>query len=814
MQRIERLVEWGAPGLSPPRSTIVSRVGLPDVDRLLSLSPEMWRTLGRRLRAIGVDQKTVSPFWDSGARGDPLRSPMMKWRLRRVRERSACAMRMFMFWDPVTPDEARDVLGEELVLDRMLEVGFLRTTDEGNVVASFALKLADLGHLYIFCDDIEPGGDAAMGPSPATLALASFARPRIRTATALDLGCGPGTIALTMAPMCDRVIATDINPRAVALARLNASVNGIENVEFRTGDLFQPVAGETFDVIASQPPFVARPAGVSTATFAFGGDRGDELALRALGGLPLHLAPAGLGALMVVWPLVDGDPPLGRRLREALGPSRELSLLVLRSPGGDEKSIHLTCTAYAKLQNVSDTEAYDRDVIRFRDHFEQRRIRDLITTYVFVRRGTGERAGWTSLLSTKELTTTPTARSSVEMLFGAGDRAYNAASAPAASADGSTVSIELKTALRAQDALATAEYFAATGQPDQAFPIYRDLQRQQPTWRAPLLGSARIEIAGGIGRDWAPRLAPLARQGDREARRLLGDIHWKEDLEAALGWYEIEPRAPAGLRPLTAPVHENKVEVTRRRPGGRPFLLWVTCAAFDGSTARKGLRPDRPRLWDLAVNRFAASSEPVEDEADYVIEGGLSKLSCVKATIASRPGIFDSYRAVLLLDDDIGIDHEDVDRFFWLMSRYQLDLAHPSLSDSSHARFPAMYRQRESVVRFASTVDVRAPAFSRAALVTCIDSFDQSLSGEGLGSVWAHLLRHRRHAVGIVDAVAVAHLRPIDEIGGSFYQHLNSLGIDPFRERHDLHQRYGCPFVFPRTLGAVDPLGREQRYPE
>ena len=66
---------------------------------------------------------------------------------------------------------------------------------------------------------------------------------------------------LSLAAKVDRVIGTDINPRAVALSRINAALNGIGNVEFREGDMFAPVAGETFDLIISQPPFVSTPPG-------------------------------------------------------------------------------------------------------------------------------------------------------------------------------------------------------------------------------------------------------------------------------------------------------------------------------------------------------------------------------------------------------------------------------------------------------------------------------------------------------------------------------------------------------------------------
>ena len=225
-------------------------------------------------------------------------------------------------------------------------------------------------------------------------------------------------------------------------------------------------------------------------------------------------------------------------------------------------------------------------------------------------------------------------------------------------------------------------------------------------------------------------------------------------------------------------------------------------------------QPDRPRLWDLAVNYFQPPEEPIGEHAEHVVLGGHSKLSCVKAVYAAHPNLLGGYRAALLLDDDIGIAHEDVDRFFWSMSRHQLELTHPSFSEDSTGGSRAIIQQHEATVRFTSCVDVRAPAFSRAGMATCVDSFDQSISGGGLPHVWAHLLRDRRHAIGVVDAVVARHLRPVDPLEGPFYRHLRALGVNPDEETFKVYAQYGCSFVRTRTLGDVDAHGHERHYPD
>lgn len=103
---------------------------------------------------------------------------------------------------------------------------------------------------------------ATLVPRPETELLVELALARIPVdgdARIADLGTGSGAIALAIAkerPLSS-VVATDASDAALDVARANARSNGIGNVEFRHGDWFVPLAREVFDLIASNPPYIA-----------------------------------------------------------------------------------------------------------------------------------------------------------------------------------------------------------------------------------------------------------------------------------------------------------------------------------------------------------------------------------------------------------------------------------------------------------------------------------------------------------------------------------------------------------------------------
>jgi release factor glutamine methyltransferase len=131
----------------------------------------------------------------------------------------------------------------------------------------------------------EPRSDAGM--------LLDAVREHVR-GDVLDVCTGSGVIALSVARSSQSVTAVDLSRVAVAAVRLGALVNGAA-VEVLHGDLFEPVAGRTFDVILANPPYVPTAAGASApGSRAWdGGQDGRAVLDRLCREAPAHLRPGG-----------------------------------------------------------------------------------------------------------------------------------------------------------------------------------------------------------------------------------------------------------------------------------------------------------------------------------------------------------------------------------------------------------------------------------------------------------------------------------------------------------------------------------------
>jgi methylase of polypeptide subunit release factors len=157
----------------------------------------------------------------------------------------------------------------------------------------------------------------------------------------LELCAGTGIAALIAAPRAGTAVATDIAERSVAFARFNAALNGFTNVRVASGDLYGPVAGETFDRIVAHPPYM--PALQDGLIYRDGGEDGEQITRRILEGLPEHLVPGGRFDCTCI--LTDRKgAPVEARIRTMLGEhAAEFDIIVVVTQANDPEE------AYARL---------------------------------------------------------------------------------------------------------------------------------------------------------------------------------------------------------------------------------------------------------------------------------------------------------------------------------------------------------------------------------------------------------------------------------------------------------------------------------
>lgn len=232
----------------------------------------------------------------------------------------ATLVRLFLLQRAVSTSAADRALPG--LLDRLGAAGVL-VQSVGEVAARLDVRpyATDQGDLWVV-SDLTPGmdgqatgvtGDYVLGISPASSSLAQLTL-RHDVGSALDLGTGCGVQALHLATHSDRVVATDVNARALAIARFNAALNDVDGlVDVRDGSFFAPVAGERFDLIATNPPFVISPATGERLVYRDSGLPGDQVVEHIVRTAPDHLNEGGWCQVLANW-VIEQDRPWDERL--------------------------------------------------------------------------------------------------------------------------------------------------------------------------------------------------------------------------------------------------------------------------------------------------------------------------------------------------------------------------------------------------------------------------------------------------------------------------------------------------------------------
>lgn len=230
--------------------------------------------------------------------------------------------RLFMLGDAVPHAHAADALGA-FGVDRARAAGLVESAGaSGDEVrarvdlrptAAVGADGATAAHWWVASDRGEAvtgsrlADDHVLGIGGASTTLAR-ATMRTPTGRVLDLGTGCGIQALHASTHAQHVTATDISRRALSFAAFNRALNAPPvEWDLRLGSILEPVVGEEFNLVVSNPPFVITPPGAPSFEYRDGGLGGDGIVASLVRTVGTVLAPGGVAQHLGNWEVRRGE---------------------------------------------------------------------------------------------------------------------------------------------------------------------------------------------------------------------------------------------------------------------------------------------------------------------------------------------------------------------------------------------------------------------------------------------------------------------------------------------------------------------------
>lgn len=400
-------------------STPFTAGNTPDAPR--SDLPGLLAALANDLQAIGYTVDGVAAFLgaaahsalsrdqlipalivtESATRGEPTTAAL------------AAVVRLWLLAEPQSP-ETLDAALPGVRTEGLRELGLVEPAAEGRVQAKVDLRPygwdgtpgegaasgggADLWVASDLAAHQRPGvlrHDHVLGIGQASTTLVQVTARRHAT-RALDLGTGCGIQTFHLLHHADHVTATDISVRALAFTRFNLVLNAAalevdpadleSRVSLRLGSLLEPVAGEEFDLVVSNPPFVITPRRLGEGatdqfTYRDGGLPGDDIVATLVRTLPSVLAPGGTAQLLGNWEIAAGTP-WAKRPQSWARPDTDVWIIQREQVGPEQ---------YAEtwLQDASesrDRRLYQDSYAAYLDDFASRNVEGIGFGMIWLRR--------------------------------------------------------------------------------------------------------------------------------------------------------------------------------------------------------------------------------------------------------------------------------------------------------------------------------------------------------------------------------------------------------------------------------------------
>jgi methylase of polypeptide subunit release factors len=357
-----------------------------DAERLAAVSAERAARLRDALRSAGLAGSADKLPVEAEGRARGGRNIARLMRMTAAGRPLDTFVRLFLMGVPTGLREARAAMSP-VPLEEWVEAGLVQA--DGDSVSGL-VALYPYEDLILAADkpellDCGAGADFVSGVTNGTVTLALF-MVRRSFRNILDLGTGCGVMGFVAARAGGRLLATDINARAIAFAQLNARLNGIRDAGFATGDAFEPAASRKFDLIVANPPCVIGP-GVRYA-YRDSGMELDGLCRKIVGRAPEFLEEGGLFQSTVEWPDFAGVDWKERMAGWFHNSGCDALVLRTRTRSALE---HAEETVYET--DVMDPEVQRRLYGEYADYFERLHVASISEGLIAMRRRSGALAG-------------------------------------------------------------------------------------------------------------------------------------------------------------------------------------------------------------------------------------------------------------------------------------------------------------------------------------------------------------------------------------------------------------------------------------
>ena len=186
----------------------------------------------------------------------------------------------------------------------------------------------------------------------------------------------------------------------------------------------------------------------------------------------------------------------------------------------------------------------------------------------------------------------------------------------------------------------------------------------------------------------------------------------------------------------------------------------VISAVGRGSLHREWLKGKEEPCFDLHLMVYDKSFSDFFSDADFITYRKGQKLKLLYFYLSCHPEYVDEYEYFFIPDDDILADADTINKLFYLMRKYSIEIGQPSLSES-YCTYPHTLRDHMCILRYTNFVEMMVPCFSRNALKAVFRTFNAGKNGWGIEWHWPILIKSTCSDMAVIDDVCVVHTRPV-----------------------------------------------------